>query len=61
MTPPNTYEEVPWMHKSISSFFLPSFYGPTQRGSLVSPYALTPHVSFQEKLHTKDILHYGEL
>ncbi len=23
MTPPNTYEEVPWMHKSISSFFLP--------------------------------------
>ncbi len=64
------------MHKSISSFFLSFFLlwhclgrhekhqfpsGPTQRGSPVCPYALAPHVSFQEKLHTKDILHYGDL
>jgi hypothetical protein len=64
-----TYEEVPWMHKPISSFF-PSFLYDivlecmrsfdsqvNQRNDEALSMLLHRIVSFQEKLHTKNITH----
>ncbi len=69
-----TYEEVPWMHKPISSFFLSFLFlwhrlgrheklrfasEPTQRRSLV--YALTPHCLVPRKASYKKYYSPGDL
>jgi len=68
-----TYEEVPWMHKPTSSFFLSFFYDivldgmrsfdsqVNQRNDEALSMLLHRIVSFKEKLRTKKYYSHGDL